>query len=750
MVASAAFEFEDTEAYVLAGEALLGPYAWKQVHLLVMPPSFPYGGMEGNLINITPTLLAGAKSLADVIAHEVAHSWTGNLVTSATWEHFWLNEGWTMMVQRKMVQAVIRQQQGDAAAEAFWDFDSYLGQENLRQDVCRYGEHHPFTCLVPHLEGVDPDDSFSRVPYEKGFYLLQYLQNKVGGPSKWEPFMGHYIGRFANTSLTTKDFQACLLEFFAEEGALAEGATLDDMDWQVWLHEPGMPKFDNGYDTTQIDECAAVTDAWIAAAPLAPTQPVDIADWSSSRRVAVLDHLLRRISELAEAQPPAKLPLATLSAMNAAYGFGVSKNCEIKFRWLRSTVASGCAVWEECAAFLRVYGRMKYVRPLFRDLLQDAEHRDAAVALAAEKASEYHPICTKMLKEDVKTLTAQAAIDKANFVVLGAAAAAQEAAAQEAAAQEAAAQEAAAQEAAAQEAAAQEAAAQEAAAQEAAAQEAAAQEAAAQDSIAATAASGVGTATPVADTADVDLESALQDALEAHEEVEVSPNTSGQHQQDSSQASVSAVPGDADTESKEVVNEDGAPVGTPIAESGSVRSSTGIDEVGAAEEELPSHVEGGSITDDVEDGEDVDIDDLGDDEEVLEVEEEEEEEEVLEVATRTAASTLKAESDALARSAEAAAAAAARSAKTAALLQHADEANREEQRGVPAAGGSGLVQRVTGSVQQQVDKVLEVEVTESAGSWLSTGLAVAGVAIVGAAVVYGARRWSNRGASSSS
>ena len=420
IVASAAYEFEDTEEYVLAGEALLGPYAWKQVHLLVMPPSFPYGGMEGNLINITPTLLAGDKSLADVIAHEVAHSWTGNLVTSATWEHFWLNEGWTMMVQRKMVQAVIRKQQGDDAAEAFWDFDSYLGQEGLRQDVCRYGEHHPFTCLVPHLEGVDPDDSFSRVPYEKGYYLLQFLQNKVGGPKYWEPFMGHYISRFANTSLTTKDFQACLLEFFAEEGTLGEGCTLGDMDWEQWLHTPGMPQHDNQYDMTQVNECAAVADAWVDASPDAPDAPTDITAWSSSRRVAVLDHLLRRITALGEEEPPKRLAADSLQAMDAAYGFGSSQNCEIKFRWLRCTVASGCAEWDACASFLRVYGRMKYVRPLFRDLLQDAEHRDAAVALAAEKAGEYHPICAKMVKEDVKTLTGQAAVDKSGFAVLGA------------------------------------------------------------------------------------------------------------------------------------------------------------------------------------------------------------------------------------------------------------------------------------------------------------------------------------------
>ncbi|CAB5396476.1 unnamed protein product [Rhizophagus irregularis] len=153
VVQDAAWEFEDTEKFIAIGEKLLTPYEWKKYDLLVLPASFPFGGMENPCLTfITPALIAGDRSLVDVVAHEVAHSWTGNLVTAANWEHFWLNEGWTMFLERKII--------GRLYGEKESDFHSIIGLSELEEDVNVFGEDNPLTALQPVLKGIDPDDAF--------------------------------------------------------------------------------------------------------------------------------------------------------------------------------------------------------------------------------------------------------------------------------------------------------------------------------------------------------------------------------------------------------------------------------------------------------------------------------------------------------------------------------------------------------------------------------------------------------------
>lgn len=163
VVESALFEFSETEDFVQAAEELTGcPYQWQRYDILCLPPSFPYGGMENPCLTFaTPTLLAGDKSLADVIAHEIAHSWTGNLVTNHTWDHFWLNEGWTVWLERKITAKVRKN-------EEFGRLSSQVGWKHLQDDVKLLGETNPFTALTWKLAfGEDPDNAYSGVPYEK-------------------------------------------------------------------------------------------------------------------------------------------------------------------------------------------------------------------------------------------------------------------------------------------------------------------------------------------------------------------------------------------------------------------------------------------------------------------------------------------------------------------------------------------------------------------------------------------------------
>jgi leukotriene A-4 hydrolase/aminopeptidase len=248
VVEKAAWEFTDTEKFIATGESLLTPYEWGRYDLLVLPGSFPYGGMENPCLTfVTPTLLAGDRSLVDVVAHEIAHSWMGNLVTTKNWEHFWLNEGWTMFIERKII--------GRLHGEAARQFSSILGVKSLKKDVDLFGHTHPYTALCPKLDGVDPDDVFSSVPYEKGYNLLYYLEQLLGGPSVFEPYMKEHVKQFAGKSITTDDWKKLLYDYMREHHGEAKVALLDKVDWHAWFYSPGMPPVTNQYDTTLADAC---------------------------------------------------------------------------------------------------------------------------------------------------------------------------------------------------------------------------------------------------------------------------------------------------------------------------------------------------------------------------------------------------------------------------------------------------------------------------------------------------------------
>ncbi|WAR26563.1 LKHA4-like protein, partial [Mya arenaria] len=221
LIEAAAYEFAETESMLQAGEGLLGPYVWGHYDLLVLPPSFPYGGMENPCLTfVTPTLLAGDRSLADVVAHEIAHSWTGNLVTNASWSDFWLNEGFTVFVERKIVSRL-------KDSEVYRQFLASRGWRILTETIKQLGAENKFTCLVPDMLGVDPDESFSSVPYEKGQAFLFYLEQLLGGP----------------------DWKAFLLEYFNTEEDAGKLATVD---WQGWM-----------YDTSLAENCEELRNRWL-------------------------------------------------------------------------------------------------------------------------------------------------------------------------------------------------------------------------------------------------------------------------------------------------------------------------------------------------------------------------------------------------------------------------------------------------------------------------------------------------------
>jgi len=364
-VDKAAYDFEDTEAFIQKAEDLCGKYVWGAYDILVLPPSFPYGGMENPCLTFaTPTLLAGDKSLAGVIAHEIAHSWTGNLVTNKNFEHFWLNEGFTVFVERKILG---RMQNGEATR----GFQAIGGWKSLKYNVNDVqGADNPLTKLVVDLDGVDPDEAFSVVPYEKGSTLLWYLEDLVGGPENFEPFLKSYLEKFKYQSIDTCQFKEYFLDYFKHP--YFKDLDLSNIDWETWFHAPGMPPYTPAFDTSLAQPCSDLKNKWLEwkSGP-SPFGPEDLANFTSGQKIEFL-------AQLVELEP--SLSASAVGAMEEAYGLAACNNSEIKFRWIRL----GLRARYEPAVDLAVQmvteqGRMKFLSPIYRDMYAWEEKRQVAL-----------------------------------------------------------------------------------------------------------------------------------------------------------------------------------------------------------------------------------------------------------------------------------------------------------------------------------------------------------------------------------
>ncbi|KAL4702485.1 hypothetical protein ACJJTC_014628 [Scirpophaga incertulas] len=377
-----AWEFAETEKYLQAAERLCGRYEWTQYDLLVLPPSFPYGGMENPCLTfVTPTLLAGDRSLADVIVHEIMHSWTGNLVTNRNFEHFWLNEGFTVFLERKVGASLIAD---PVEAKRSRDFHSLLGLQELTETVYEeLGAENPLTKLVVDLNGVHPDDAFSTMPYEKGSLFLRYIEDLVGGPEVFDDFLRSYLNNFKKKSLDTDQFKAYLLNYFKDN----EG--LKTVDWNQWLYGCGMPPIIPDYDKSMTKTIMAVVENISRGAT--PN--------ASDVRALSPHQLIHLLQELIE-QPA--LSLDTLRLLGEEYGLKNSRNAEIEYRWLRLCIRSKDQDrLGDVFNFVNRQGRMKYVRPIYRDLYAWEDVRDQAIDNFLKNEQNMMHVSAYTLKKDL-------------------------------------------------------------------------------------------------------------------------------------------------------------------------------------------------------------------------------------------------------------------------------------------------------------------------------------------------------------
>lgn len=369
----AAKELEDTEKMVEAAEALYGPYKWGRYDMLVLPPSFPFGGMENpTLTFLTPTFIAGDKSLTSLIAHELAHSWSGNLATNATWADFWLNEGMTTYAERRIVESVYGPK---VAAQQV-----ALGVDAMNKAVeDAGGPTNPDTSLHIDLKGRHPDDGLTDIAYEKGAAFMRTIEATVGRP-RFDEWLKGWFSRHEFQPVTSTIFLADLREHLIKGDAeLEKKLMLDD-----WVYKPGIPA-----NMSQPDPQAfAAVDAAVQAYS-AGTLPT-LADWQAW----TTDEKLRFLNKLDRKQP-----IARLEALNSTFNLAKSGNSEVRFAFLSLAVAnrddSAVPGLEE---FLTAQGRRKFVRPLIEALAADKEWGlPIAQRVYAKARPLYHPVTTRDL-----------------------------------------------------------------------------------------------------------------------------------------------------------------------------------------------------------------------------------------------------------------------------------------------------------------------------------------------------------------
>ncbi len=359
MIDAAAREFEDTQHMLEATEALYGPYQWNRYDVLVLPPSFPFGGMENPLLTFaTPTILAGDKSLVSLVAHELAHSWSGNLVTNATWSDFWLNEGFTVYVERRILEAVYGRERAD--------IEAVLGRTSLLREMAKLKPEDQV--LHQDLKGRDPDDAATDVPYEKGALLLTTIEHQVGR-ERFDGFLRSYFDHFRFRSITTADFVAYLRE---QLGALPS-IPLDE-----WLYRPGLPASAYEPKSALLGRIESEARAWKDGRPAGQ---LATAGWSTHEWLHFLHSL------------PRTMDPTRMAELDQAFHFTGTRNSEIACEWLEMAIRNGYrAADQRVEEFLTSQGRRKYLKPLYEELVKTPEGKRRAREIYAKARPGYHPI----------------------------------------------------------------------------------------------------------------------------------------------------------------------------------------------------------------------------------------------------------------------------------------------------------------------------------------------------------------------
>ncbi len=365
----AVWELNDTERMISAAEKLYGAYRWERYDVIFLPSSFPFGGMENpRLTFATPTILAGDRSLVALIAHELAHSWSGNLVTNATWNDFWLNEGFTVYFEQRIMEAVYGREYSEMLAR--------LTLDGLLEEIKELKARD--TWLKLDLAGRNPDDGMTAIAYDKGYFFLRMLEEKVGR-EKWDAFLKNYFDKFAFESMTTEGFLKYL-----EANMKIEG----EMDLKAWVYAPGLPENCPVVETKELKKAADASAAFLAGKSASEIkEKFETKDWTTHH----WNHFLRSFDKLTTEQ---------MGKLDAEFKFTASGNSEITHDWLLLVIGSEYQPgYEKIESFLTSQGRRKFLKPLYEKMATTDSGKKMADRIYKIARPGYHAVSRQTIDE---------------------------------------------------------------------------------------------------------------------------------------------------------------------------------------------------------------------------------------------------------------------------------------------------------------------------------------------------------------
>ncbi|MEQ8908975.1 MAG: M1 family metallopeptidase [Vicingaceae bacterium] len=375
LIEAAAYEFAEMQNMVDTAEALYGDYRWGKYDVIVLPPSFPFGGMENpRLTFATPTIIAGDRSLTALIAHELAHSWSGNLVTNANWEDIWLNEGFTVYFENRIMEEIY--------GKDFANMLAILSFQDLQDEIewLKSEGREADTRLKVDLEGRDPDDGLTGIPYDKGYYLLRLIEETVGREN-WDAFLKEYFNKYAFEVMTTKGFLTYInRELLDKNPEWKKAIRLEE-----WVYEPGLPDNCPKVTSTKFEAVEKQLAAW-KGGQLA--RELETKNWMTPEWM----HFVRLL--------PDTMTTEQMEDLDQAYGFTTIGNSEIQAAWFEKAIPNNYQPTDAASKkFLIEVGRRKFLVPIYKAILKSEAGQDRAMMIYQEARPNYHAVSRETLDD---------------------------------------------------------------------------------------------------------------------------------------------------------------------------------------------------------------------------------------------------------------------------------------------------------------------------------------------------------------
>jgi len=366
VVDAAVYEFGELEEMLSTVENLYGEYRWDRYDIIVLPPSFPFGGMENpRLTFATPTIIAGDRSLVSLIAHELSHSWSGNLVTNATWNDFWINEGFTVYLERRIMEELY--------GKSYTDMLSVLGYQDLLETVEMMGEHDPDTYLKLQLNGRDPDEALTDIAYEKGSLFLLNAEEAVGR-ERWDEFLKNYFDHFAFQSMSSMKFVKYLREkLIGDDRDLEEKIAVDR-----WIYGPGIPEIHPVVKSERFELVDQAVKNWVLGSSASSLKTTE---WTTHEWLHFLRHL------------PSEIIDSKMKELDNTFNFTKSGNSEILAAWFIHVIRNNYKhSYGALEGFLIDVGRRKFLSPLYKELAKTDANKSIALSIYKKARPNYHTI----------------------------------------------------------------------------------------------------------------------------------------------------------------------------------------------------------------------------------------------------------------------------------------------------------------------------------------------------------------------